>query len=308
MTDSLRFRSDGTFTIAVIEDVHWHNGEEPDQRTATLMSAILDAEQPDLVVVNGDLIHGLDCQDPASSWRDAMRPILARELPWAVVFGNHDDEGSLDRATLMGLSRTLPGCLSQAGPSSVSGVGNYTLSILEAQGERVAARIYLLDSHSYAKSATDGYDWIKHDQVTWFRETAQRLRDLSPGQLLPALAFCHIPLPEFNDVWDFHTCRGAKGETICCPLINTGLFAAMHEAGDVMGIFCGHDHLNDFIGELHGIRLAFGRAIGYGGYGMEEFARGARLARLHAGERTFDTWLRLEGSTLSRTSHFMSRS
>ncbi len=137
--------------------------------------------------------------------------------------------------------------------------------------------------------------WIKHDQVAWFRETAARLRNQHAGQVLPALAFFHIPLPEFNDVWDFYACQGAKGETICCPLINTGLFAAMHEAGDVMGVFCGHDHLNDFIGELFDIRLAFGRATGYGGYGLDGFARGARLVRLHAGERRFDTWLRLEG-------------
>jgi hypothetical protein len=295
MTDSLRFRSDGTFTIAVIEDVHWRNGEPDDQRSAALMSAILGAEQPDLVVVNGDLIHGMDCEDSAQSWRAAMQPILARGLPWAAVFGNHDDEGSLDRSSLMALQRTLPGCLSAAGPADVPGVGNYSLSILNADGDQTAAHLYLLDSHSYAKAAIGGYDWVKHEQVTWFRETAKRLRGQSGGELLPALAFCHIPLPEFNDVWDFHACRGVKGETICCPLINTGLFAAMHEAGDVMGLFCGHDHLNDYIGELHGISLAFGRATGYGGYGLETFARGARIVRLHAGERVFDTWLRLEG-------------
>ena len=131
---------------------------------------------------------------------------------------------------------------------------------------------------------------------------------MSAGELLPALAFCHIPLPEFNDVWDFHTCRGVKGETICCPLINTGLFAAMVEAGDVMGLFCGHDHLNDFIGEVHGIRLAFGRATGYGGYGLEEFARGARMVRLRAGEHAFDTWLRLRAAGSGQNSQHTSLS
>jgi hypothetical protein len=294
MPNPLRFRIDGTFTVAVIQDVHWHNGEADDQRSAALMSAILDAEQPDLVVINGDLIHGMDCADPAQSWLDAMQPILKRKLPWAAVFGNHDDEGSLDRAALMGLQRALPGCLSESGPPEVSGVGNYTLTILGAGDDNAAAHLYLLDSHSYTKAQTGGYDWIKHDQVAWFREMADELRRQSAGQILPALGFFHVPLPEFNDVWDFYTCFGAKGETICCPLINTGLFAAMHEAGDVMGVFCGHDHLNDFIGEMFNIRLAFGRITGYGGYGLDDFARGARMVRLHAGEHRFDTWLRLE--------------
>ncbi len=158
MPTSLRFRTDGTFTIAVIEDVHWHNGEAADQRSAALMAAILDAEQPDLVVINGDLIHGMDCVDPAKSWLDAMQPILERGLPWAAVFGNHDDEGALDRAALMALQRTLPGCLSEAGPADISGVGNYTVSILEPEQEGPAANLYLLDSHSYAKAAVGGYD------------------------------------------------------------------------------------------------------------------------------------------------------
>ena len=35
-------------------------------------------------------------------------------------------------------------------------------------------------------------------------------------------------------------------EKACAPLLNTGMFAAMKEAGDVMGTFVGHDHDNDY--------------------------------------------------------------
>jgi hypothetical protein len=73
------------------------------------------------------------------------------------------------------------------------------------------------------------------------------------------------------------------------------MFAAMHEMGDVMGVFVGHDHVNDFIGDLHGIRLAYGRATGYNTYGRQGMARGARVIRLVEGEQDFTTWLRLEG-------------
>jgi hypothetical protein len=64
--------------------------------------------------------------------------------------------------------------------------------------------------------------------------------------------------------------------------------------GDVMGTFAGHDHLNDYIGELHGIRLGYGRATGYNTYGKEGFPRGARVIQLFEGERRFDTWIRLD--------------
>lgn len=304
MSTSLRFSEDGAFTIAVFEDVHWHNGGADDRRSAALMEAILDAEEPDLVVINGDLIHGSACHDPAQSWRDALQPVLERGLPWAATFGNHDDEGSLDRAALMAVQRALPNCLSAPGPATLSGVGNCVLPILTSSGEQAAAHLYLLDSHSYSRAPIGGYDWIKHDQVAWYLETTKRLRQENGDQTLPALAFCHIPLPEFNEVWDYHTCYGVKGELICSPLINTGLFAAMVEVGDVLGLFVGHDHFNDFIGELHGIQLAFGRATGYGGYGSNSFERGARFVRLREGVRAFDSWLRLEsGKAAQQPAH-----
>ncbi len=195
----------------------------------------------------------------------------------------------------MELQRALPGCLSQPGPADVSGVGNYTLPIHAARGSQAAATLYLLDSNAYAETDIAGYGWLRRDQIAWYLRTAQALRAAHDGVPLPALAFFHIPLPEYNEVWDLHVCRGHKYEPVCCPLINTGFYAALHEAGDVMGTFVGHDHVNDFEGDLHGIRLCFGRSSGFNTYGREGFARGARLIQLQEGEHTFRTWLRLEG-------------
>ncbi len=290
----LHFREDGTFTVVQFTDIHWRNGDKFDQRSAALMGEILDAEQPDLVLLDGDTIHGADCVDPAQSWRDAVAPILARDLAWAAVFGNHDDEGALNRAELMALQQTLPRCLSTPGPAELSGVGNYVLPVLATHSDEIAAHLYCMDSHAYATNEVGGYGWFKRDQIAWVLATAKRLR-AERGKVLPALAFFHIPLSEFNEMWDLRTCYGVKGEAVCCPLINTGMFAALYEAGDVMGVFVGHDHLNDFIGEFYGMKLAFGRASGYGGYGNDDFKRGARVIRLRAGAYRFKSWLRLAG-------------
>jgi len=72
------------------------------------------------------------------------------------------------------------------------------------------------------------------------------------------------------------------------------MFAAFHERGDVIGTFCGHDHVNDFEATLHGVRLCYGRASGFGGYGRSGFLRGVRVIELREGRRDFATWLRLE--------------
>lgn len=60
--------------------------------------------------------------------------------------------------------------------------------------------------------------------------------------------FFHIPTPE----WEYaeadtkNILVGSKGEGIGCPHLNSGLFTTVHAQGDVNGIFCGHDHDNDF--------------------------------------------------------------
>lgn len=306
MPPMLRFRADHTFTIVQFTDTHFKNGEASDGVTADLMRAVLAAESPDLVIFTGDVIDGGHCEDPAASWLRALSPVIARGIPWATVFGNHDDEGALSRLDLMRLQRDLPGCLAHPGPADVSGVGNYVLPVWSAQADRTAAHLYCLDSNSYAEpnwrgEKLEGYGWIRRDQIAWYLRTAQELAAANRGEFLPALAFFHIPLPEYDEVWDHHTCYGVKYEPVCSPRINTGFFAALVEAGDVMGTFVGHDHINDYMGELHGIRLCYGSATGFSTYGLfGKVLHGARVIRLVEGERDFTTWLRLEdGSQVS---------
>ena len=63
-------------------------------------------------------------------------------------------------------------------------------------------------------------------------------------------SFFHIPLPEYNQAAADESAIliGTRMEKACAPLLNTGMFAAMKEAGDVMGTFVGHDHDNDYVG------------------------------------------------------------
>lgn len=295
MPPELRIRPDDTFTILQFTDTHFTNGAPEDHQTVALMTEVLAAEQPDLVVLTGDVIDGGRCSDPAAAWRLAVSPIVEQGLPWAAAFGNHDDEGRLDRVGLMALQQSIPGCLSEYGPRHLSGVGNYVLKVLATEGDQTVAHLYCLDSNAYSKTGLGTYGWIQRDQIAWYLQTARELASSNGGEKLPALAFFHIPLPEYDEVWDYHPCHGVKYEPICPPLVNSGFFAALHEAGDVLGTFVGHDHVNDFVGDLYGIRLCYGRATGFNTYGREGMARGARVIRLKKGVRSFSTWLRLEG-------------
>jgi pre-mRNA-splicing factor SYF1 len=47
---------------------------------------------------------------------------------------------------------------------------------------------------------------------------------------------------------------------------------------NIRGVFCGHDHNNDFYGDYYGISLYYGRKTGYGGYGPPSgMLRGTRV-------------------------------
>ena len=68
------------------------------------------------------------------------------------------------------------------------------------------------------------------------------------------------------------------------------MFASFIDMKDVMGVFCGHDHDNDFIGMEYDIALGYGRVSGLDAYGKVD--RGGRIIELYEGQRKFDTWVR----------------
>lgn len=289
---SLRFREDGTFTIVQFTDIHWQNGDEADQRTRALMARVLDQERPDLVVYTGDLIESLRCDDPIWSVRQPVQVAEERQIPWAAVLGNHDSEKGSRAALGQALCDDWRYSRFTPGPPDLRGVGNYRLAVQGRSGGP-AAILWFFDSGSYAPLPFTAYEWIHGDQVAWYRRESARLAREHGGPL-PALAFFHIPLPQYSLMWHLTTCFGTKQERVCCPLWDSGLFRAMVRQGDVIGTFCGHDHLNDYWGQLGGIRLCYGRATGYNTYGADRFPRGGRVIRLHEGQRRFETWLRLE--------------
>ncbi|MGG4107342.1 metallophosphoesterase family protein [Paenibacillus lautus] len=299
----LKFREDGTFVIVQFSDVEFIDAEDLDPETPLLdsmtkatMERIIAIEQPDLVVFAGDLTASARSKDPLQSFRSAVAVAEENRVAWAAVFGNHDSEGSLPRKRMHEEQLLHEYCVAQPDPPGVSGAGNYVLTIND-RAEKPAVSLFFLDSGDYSPiEAVGGYDWIRRDQIEWYVSESRQLAERNGGAPLPALAFFHIPLPEYDEVWKTKVCEGHCSEWISSPKVNSGLFAAMVEMGDVMGTFVGHDHSNDYCGTLHGIRLCYGRSTRYVSYvdgvRKDKFPTGARVIRLKAGERQFETWIR----------------
>lgn len=100
----------GIFKIVQISDTHMVTGpgvckdaidangqplppSQADPLTVNFLGRVLDAERPDLVVLTGDQIHH-DIPDSQSALFKVVAPVIERSIPYAAVFGNHDDEGA----------------------------------------------------------------------------------------------------------------------------------------------------------------------------------------------------------------------
>lgn len=289
MSRVLKFNEDGYFKIVQFTDVHWTDGKEEDQKTGSLMRMVLAEEKPDLVVFTGDTSVAAD---NLNALRQALEPVNEAQVPFAVVFGNHDDEEGASKEALLEVQKESSLCLTEAGDPGISGLGNYVLKINSCDGKKTAWVLYMIDSGTY-NDRIEGYGYIKRDQINWYVDTSETMK--KECGYVPGLAFFHIPLPEYNDVWRLSTCYGEKNEEVCCPKQNSGMFSVMLEMGDVKGVFVGHDHVNDYYGDLFGIRLYYGRATGYNTYGHDNFPHGARIIRLQENSAEIESWIRVEG-------------
>jgi len=285
---NLCFKPDKTFKIAQFTDVHWDDNAPNCKETEATFKMVVDTEKPDLILLTGDIVT----YNPAKKgWISISKILKETGIPWTLVLGNHDDETELTREAIFKLLEPMPGFIGETGPKNISGVGNYVLSIQSASSANTSALIYCFDSHAYPKDKKLGnYDWIKFDQLGWYRMKSADYTKNNAGNPLPALAYFHIPLPEIEKAYGTKNSTGTKNESNGSSDINSGLLASFIEMKDVMGVFFGHDHENNYIGKVSEIALGYGQVTGSNAYGS--FDRGSRIVELRQGERTFNTWLR----------------
>jgi len=285
---ALRFNGSGKFRIAQFTDLHYqYNSRRSDTAVMHILN-VIKQNKPQLIVLTGDVVCS---KNTALAWKSLADSLATAKVPWAVTLGNHDIEYELTGKEIMQTIQGLPYNLTINGPDSLSGSGNYMLNILASKSQKPEAAIYIFDSHtSFRGNKPYGeYQWIKLDQINWYKQASKFLTAENGNEPLPSLSFFHIPLPEYNDIIYDTLTKGIQEELVCSPEINTGLFSAIIESGDVMGVFCGHDHNNNLIGVTRNIALAYGNVSGIECYG--KIGRGARIIELYEGERKFDTWI-----------------
>lgn len=289
------FTTDRDFKIVQLTDIHIGGGFlsiKKDSMALNAVAAMVTEEKPDLVVVTGDVTYPVPFQ--AGTFNNKTSAKLFAELMerlgvyWCVAYGNHDTESysyfNREQISELYSSGSYPHCLFQSGPEEVDGYGNQVINVKNSKGE-ITQSLFLLDSHSYVDGDFLGimwkYDTIHENQVQWYEDTLNALKEENGGVMPKSLAFFHIAVPEYKEAWDEYTANGCQdtenvkyyygkaGETdlvVYTSEYNYGFFDKAKELGSTQGMFCGHDHLNNFSVEYEGIRLSYGYSIDYLAY------------------------------------------
>ncbi|MDD2293840.1 MAG: metallophosphoesterase family protein [Bacteroidales bacterium] len=295
---TLHFADNGTFKIVQFTDLHNAPANPASKHGIECIEAVLDAENPDLIIFTGDSFWGPPARE---AMNDILAPVLKRKIPYAFCWGNHDHEQDMTRAEIQEMIETQPlNCgFTEDG---IQGYSNFALPVLHSKASSAdiipAFILYCFDSQAYSEvEGVKGYGWIHLDQIAWYARVSSFYADANGGLPVPAMAFFHIPLPEYLDAVQAEPAKmvGSRMESVAAPKLNSGLFVAFKEHGDVMATFVGHDHDSDFAVEWYGLLLAYGRYSGGDTvYNNLADGSGARVIVINESEpRTFRTWIRL---------------
>ena len=223
---------------------------------------------------------------------------------WTVTFGNHDSEfySTYTREEISEFysNPDFKYCLYQEGSENIYGCGNSVINVKNSQGI-ITQSIFTIDSNAYTggtliETLAWEYDNIHEDQIAWYKSVVEKNNEYNKNLIatldnkdelnekfekLNTLLFFHIPIAEYGDAWfeyvnngyqDTENAKliygtaGESGDVVYSSAIPDTLFETMLELGGKHGIFCGHDHVNNFSIDYKGIRLTYGMSVDYLAY------------------------------------------
>ncbi len=305
--DVLKFDENGEFKIFNICDIQ---DEFPmNKTTVEFIKDMIKLYNPDLVVLGGD-----NTTAPKETKADAIKEIcdifVDTQTYFTFVFGNHDDEQDVSREELFRMYKLYGGkyCLAFDAVPELSGVGTHNLTVKSSDGKKIAYNLYMFDSNSYVYDDEGnelGYDCVHADQIEWYKNTSEALKEANGGETVKAMAFQHIIVQEIYDMmfYEFPFALGKATlnfdgqsytylpyvynikdgfllEAPCPGYYNYGQFDAFVETGDVVAVFSGHDHLNSFTVEKDGVDIVNTPTCSFGTYG-DPTTRGIRMLTIN---------------------------
>jgi hypothetical protein len=277
------------YRILLLADIQLDGSPRRVPKTLKLIDLLVDTVKPELIITVGD---NAEWYFSDKMTKKLIRKFESFNIPYAVTLGNHDSEGRKGRSWYGDAWEKAPNSIFKYGPSTIHGVGNYSVLVKDEKGD-IVYDLILMDSNVWREYPDGGwYDFIYRDQIDWYKWNIKGVSEAkfgsynpASGKVVPSMCFFHIPLPEYKDAADAIKAgtidstmyQGETREGIACPKVNTGFFDVMKDMKSTSHVFVGHDHVNNMSVKWKGIRLSYGLKSGFTSYYSDDMIGGMLL-------------------------------
>lgn len=244
---------------------------------------------PDLVTVSGDITFA-DFPRADLAYGNFADLMESYKTPWAFVWGNHDNQaGAAEASRHADILLSRPHCLFEKGDPEL-GCGNYVIRIDD--GEKPIYALFMMDSHDrFDFTDADGkvskkWGHLTRPQLEWYKNEAGNLGGLKSTLIM------HIPYYAYRDAFDaawnhdydpmkvtpaegydpkywnegYKTSYGSKYEGVGSYPADTGDFDFIRSVGSTELTLVGHEHVNNYVIDYKGTRIAYSLKTGAGCY------------------------------------------
>ena len=234
-------------------------------------------------------------------------PVDRRGIPFTMIYGNHDDMNFISKEKQAEIWRGYDSFVGLDDSGDSGDVATFNLPVMSSDGKKTAFNLWFIDSARLNKAEEKCHTGVKKQAVEWYINKSNRLKEQNGGKPVPSVLFQHIPFSEMTHLnspckkddygalplfkkgepekyirLDPAVADGFLGEPIDGCEENNGEFDAIKKQGDVAAAVFGHDHRNNFIAELDGIRIFQSSAASFRCYGNR--FRGVRVIEINENE------------------------
>ncbi len=242
--------------------------------TLVFLDKFLDAAQPDLVIVAGDVV--MSAIFNSWSYFCQIADIFEeKQIPWTFVFGNHDCEkefvsetGDADSDLLQmpkpkfieTVQEEYDYCLIYSGECA-DGYGNHIVNVRNTKGELLNTFCNLDCTYD-----EDGYSHvITEAQTAFYTDVIEKLC-AQEGRTIPSVVVTHVALPQM--FIGYREAKEGTGDSVylygdllegdySAYADQSPFFDEILRLGSTKAVFFGHHHSNDASVEYKGVRLTF---------------------------------------------------
>ncbi len=293
VSHTVKVNAEGKLKILQLTDTHFINSEVTnddvllnyslrDEWAMTAIRSVIESANPDMIVLTGDSIFTLEniefitkTKDNYAAFKKVANYIDSFNIPWAFVFGNHDEEGSLGGKILKNgtkkqkgeaakkklgeylLSTNIKNCLYANGPENINGLGNYIINVVNKDGS-LNNSLVMLDSGSYLEGDQRKYEYVHDDQLEWYETAIRDIARVEKKDMVQSLIFQHIPMIEFeNALVKFQGALEALGENWQDTIKYSGTERTLTVDGEPItyhfGVYNEGEVCASYIGEWNGV-------------------------------------------------------